>query len=90
MTIYNEVCRYLESHETVWRRSGVELDSVELTKEFVRLLTEDSETTDRRRKDFNLAVFDSESGAAVWSTTDLAMILDKFDHALENVARRKQ
>lgn len=56
--------------------------------EFVRLLTEDGPTNDRRRKDFNLAVFDAERGHAIWTSTDLGMVMEKFDQAVKNLARR--
>ena len=48
---------------------------------FIKYLTEDSETTDRRRKDFNQAIFDKDEGWAVFNGTDLDMVLDKFDMA---------
>ena len=52
-----------------------------LRAEFIRWLTEDSETNDGRRKEFNQAIFDPETGHAVWSATDLYMVLQKFDRA---------
>jgi hypothetical protein len=74
----------------------------ELRAEFVRLLTVDSETRDRRRKDFNQAVFFPPNdppcicsdgwcvhrhvaGKAVWDSTDLGMVLEKFDRAVRNL-----
>lgn len=53
-----------------------------LRAEFVRLLTVDGPTTDRRRKDYNQAIFDPERGYAIWTSTDLAMVLAKFDRAV--------
>lgn len=58
-----------------------------LRAEFVRLLTTDSPHQDRRRRDFNQAVF-MEDGKPVWTETDLDMIMDKFDKAARNVTRR--
>lgn len=58
-----------------------------LRAEFVRLLTTDSPDQDRRRRDFNQAVF-MEDGKPVWTETDLDMIMDKFDKAARNVTRR--
>lgn len=72
----------------------------ELRAEFVRLLTEDSETKDARRREFNQALFFPDqrgtpdyatrgvfySGKAVWSETTLDMVLDKFDKAVKNIA----
>ena len=59
--------------------------SDELREEFIRLLTVDSETNDRRRKDFNQAIFDAERGYAIWNGTDLDMVMDKFDRAVRNL-----
>ncbi|MCR4308093.1 MAG: hypothetical protein NUV80_06050, partial [Candidatus Berkelbacteria bacterium] len=57
--------------------------------EFVRLLTTDSETTDARRKDFNQAIFDKERGWAVFTNTDLDMVLTKFRQAQALLERWK-
>lgn len=56
-------------------------------EEFLRLLTTDSETKDRRRAAFNQAIFDAERGYAVFSGTDLGMVMDKFDKAIKNLER---
>jgi hypothetical protein len=55
-----------------------------LREEFVRLLTTDSPHQDKRRRDFNQAVFMADGGA-VWTATDLGMIMGKFDKAVRNV-----
>jgi hypothetical protein len=62
--------------------------SDELRAEFLRLLTEDGPTHDRRRKDFNQAVFDGGTGRAVFSGTDLDMVMEKFDKAIKNLERK--
>lgn len=54
--------------------------------EFLRLLTEDGPTNDRRRRDYNQAIFLS-SGEAVWSSTTLDMVMNTFDCAMRNVRR---
>lgn len=59
-----------------------------LRAEFLRLLTEDSETDDRRRKEFNQAIFDGERGFACFNGTDLSMVMEKFDKAVKNLGRR--
>lgn len=64
---------------------SVDVDA--LRKEFVRLLTTDSETHDRRRRDFNQAIFTADEGWAIWSSTDLNMVMDKFEDAARNVVR---
>jgi hypothetical protein len=57
--------------------------------EFLRLLTEDSATRDRRRKEYNQAIFMSEDdgGHAVFTGTSLDMVMDKFDHAAKTTRR---
>ena len=49
---------------------------------FIKYLTQDSETRDARRKEFNQAIFDAEKGFANYCGTDLDMVLEKFDKAL--------
>jgi hypothetical protein len=56
-----------------------------LRREFLRLLTTDSETKDRRRRDYNQAIFNAEKGWAIWTSTDLDMVMDKFDAAVRSV-----
>lgn len=65
----------------------------ELRAEFVRLLTQDSESKDRRRKTYNQAIFEPGvqltglvrgGGQAIWSSIDLFMVLSKFDRAVKN------
>jgi hypothetical protein len=61
------------------------MDVALLRAEFVRLLTEDGSTNDRRRRGFNQAIFatEAEGGHAMFTGTDLAMVLDKFDAAVK-------
>ena len=59
----------------------------DLRAEFLRLLTEDGPTHDARRKDFNQAIFSPE-GWAIWSSTDLSMVMEKFDKAARNTRGR--
>ncbi len=49
---------------------------------FLKYLTVDSETNDRRRKDYNQAIFDDKEGWAVFNRTDLDMVMEKFDKAV--------
>lgn len=60
-----------------------------LREEFIRLMTQDSETTDARRREFNQAIFapESEGGYAIWNGMELYMVLDKFDKAVKNIKR---
>lgn len=60
-----------------------------LRDEFLHVLTVDSETNDRRRKDFNQALFDPNEGWAVWSSTSLDMVLAAFDKAVSRVQSRR-
>ena len=50
---------------------------------FLGYLTVDSETNDRRRKEFNQAIFSGKEGYAVFNGTDLGMVMEKFDMALK-------
>ena len=59
-----------------------------LRAEFVKMLTVDG-SRDRRRRDFNQAIFNAEEGWAIWSSTDLDMVLTAFDHAVAAMAREK-
>lgn len=61
------------------------LSVAKLKLEFLRLLTEDSPHGDKRRKDFNQAIFDKEKGYAVFNGTDLEMIMEKFNKAAYNL-----
>lgn len=49
---------------------------------FLKYLTEDSKTRDKRCKDFNQAIFDKEEGWAVFTGTNLDMVMEKFDAAI--------
>jgi hypothetical protein len=53
-----------------------------LRAEFLRFLTVDGPTEDRRRRNFNQAIFDAKDGYAIFSGTDLDMVMAKFDKAL--------
>lgn len=67
--------------------SGTE-QTKRLRAEFLRLLTTDSETRDGRRRDFNQAIFNAEHGWAIWTSTDLDMVMEKFDKAIRAVGER--
>lgn len=53
----------------------------ELREEFIAALSVDN-GQDRRRKDFNQAIFDPETGHSVFTRTTLDMVVDKYDHAV--------
>ena len=57
------------------------VETDELRAAFVRALTVDG-SRDRRRRDFNQAIFDADEGWAIWSSTDLDMVMTAFDHAV--------
>lgn len=66
-----------------------------LRSEFLRLLTQDGPTQDRRRKDYNQAIFipmdDSMfPGHAVFTGTSLDMVMDKFDIVVGRLAKEKR
>lgn len=59
----------------------------ELRELFIKRMTIDSEHNDRRRKDFNQAIFgyrEDGSTYAIWSETDMDMILQCFDDAAKD------
>lgn len=59
-------------------------EAAELRAEFLRALTEDSATKGAGRKTHK-AIFDAERGYAIWSSTDLKMVMDKFDQAVKEM-----
>ncbi len=62
----------------------------ELREFFIKRMTIDSETTDRRRKDYNQAIFhfwddEPEKGSyMVWTETTLEMVMQCFDNAVKD------
>ena len=56
------------------------MNTAKLRERFLYYLTVDSETQDRRRKDFNQAIF-MENGHPCFTRTDLDMVMEKFDRA---------
>lgn len=55
---------------------------------FIKRMTEDSETQDRRRKDYNQAIFgfcDDGSTYQVFNDTDMNMVLQCFDDAVKDL-----
>lgn len=63
-----------------------EIPHAELRATFLRLLTQDGPSSDRRRKDFNQAIFDADEGWAIWATTTLDMVVEKFDRAIKETS----
>lgn len=59
----------------------------ELRELFIKRMTIDSSHNDHRRKDFNQAIFgykDDGSTYAIWSETDMDMVLRCFDDAVND------
>lgn len=57
---------------------------------FIKRMTEDSETQDARRREFNQAIFsyDDDGGTyAVWNNMDMDMVLRCFDDAVKDWRR---
>lgn len=55
---------------------------------FIKRMTEDSETQDKRRKDYNQAIFgfrDDGSTYQVFTDTDMEMVLRCFDDAVKDL-----
>lgn len=68
----------------------------EFREMFIKRMTVDSETTDRRRKDYNQAIFSwwsdenvktPENTFPVWSEMSMAMVLECFDNAVKDYRR---
>lgn len=61
-----------------------------LRAEFLRLLTTDGDTQDRRRAGFNQAIFapEEEGGYAVYNHTTLDMVMLTFDKAVRSLGRQ--
>ena len=57
-------------------------------EQFIKTLTVDSESQDRRRRGFNQAIFDPNDGLAVWTSTDLDMVLLAYDNATKRLEKR--
>ena len=62
----------------------------ELRRLFLKYLTQDSETKDARRKEFNQAIFidpedKSFGGRGVFNETYLDMVMEKFDKAVKEL-----
>jgi len=55
---------------------------------FLNYLTRDSDTKDARRKDYNQAIFNKEEGWQVFCGTDLDMVMEKFDKAIDDFKER--
>lgn len=55
---------------------------------FIKRMTEDSETQDRRRKDYNQAIFDFRDDGSTYQVfvdTDMEMVLRCFDDAAKDL-----
>lgn len=74
-----DIMGHIQSHTN--KAIGDVLDR--LNTNFITNLTIDSETTDARRKDFNQAIFDAEKGYQIFNGTDLGMVLNKFNKAIQ-------
>ncbi len=61
------------------------IDKKRLRGLFLKYLTIDSKIKDRRRKEYNQAIFDGKEGWAVFGGTDLDMVMEKFDKALREL-----
>lgn len=56
---------------------------------FIKYLTVDSETQDMRRKEFNQAIFDTDEGWECYTSTDISMVLEKFDMAMKEFKKNE-
>lgn len=63
---------------------------IKLRELFIKRMTEDSETQDARKKEFNQAIFgfkDDDTTYCVWDSIDLDMVLRCFDDAVKDWRR---
>lgn len=60
----------------------------ELREEFITAMSVDN-GRDRRRKDFNQAIFDPETGHSIFTRTTMDMVVDKFDQAVRILKAEK-
>ena len=60
-----------------------------LRTEFLKCLTIDSKINDRRRKEYNQAIFDKDKGWQVFNNTNLFMVMEKFDKAVIEIKSYK-
>lgn len=80
-------CNCKHSREAI--ESGL-ADFAKLRLLFINRMTKDSETNDRRRRDFNQAIFDYfDDGTTfpVWNEIDMDMVLECFDNAVKDWRR---
>ena len=70
-------------------KEGEIMDIEQFRELFLKRLTIDSESQDKRRKEFNQAIFDKDEGWACFNGIDLEMIMDKFDLAIEDLKKVK-
>ena len=68
----------------------MKVDTEKLRESFIKYLTVDSETKDARRKEFNQAIFNDVEGWAVFTGTDLDMVMEKFDKAVKQSLTDKE
>ena len=80
-------CKHMEREITEYKAQ------IEALRElFIRRMTVDSETTDRRRRDYNRAIFgfyerpDGET-YQMWDEIDMGMVLRCFDDAVKDWRR---
>lgn len=77
-----------KNRAVIMGEKGMTLDIKKLREQFLKRLTIDSESKDRRRKGYNQAIFNAEKGYAIWSSTDLEMVMDKFDAAVKDLEEK--
>jgi predicted metal-dependent hydrolase len=60
------------------------MDEYALRDLFLKRLTIDSKHNDRRKTDYNQAIFDYDTGYQCFNGTDLIMVMEKFDLAVKD------
>lgn len=76
--------------DLTWEINLSKSEIAKLRELFIKRMTQDSETQDRRRKDFNQAIFtvmDDGYSYQCFNNTDLDMVLQCFDDAVKDWRR---
>lgn len=74
--------------EELARVAAEHYGAADLREAFLARLTVSSPHSDRRRKDYNQAIFNPDEGWAIFNGTDLDMVLDAFDAAVKDCAKK--
>lgn len=73
------------------QRIQIEKERVDALRElFIKRMTVDSESQDKRRRDYNQAIFGLKADGSsypIWNYIDIDMVLQCFDNAVKDLRR---